>query len=98
MNKNLKPSVFLKHPFDSLAQKTETEIVARNIMVIRARLGDEWSLTWQQYEQEREKDGGQGCARMEQLTFNRVMPLIPDAIGAISFSPTWARAARIACA
>jgi len=89
---SLKPSVFTQHPWESLLQKTEAEIVARNIMVIRKRLGDKWPLTWAEYELERSKDGGPDWA--ERGYFDEVMPLIQDAIGAISFSTTWAKAAR----
>ena len=93
---DLKPSVFTEHPWDSLSQNTETEIVAQNIMVIRERLGNQWSLTWSDYKREREKDGGRGCCGGEKLLFDDVIHKIPDAIGAISFSPTWAKAARAA--
>ena len=61
-------------------------------MVIRKRLGDEWDLTWEQYKAEREKDGGYSW--IEKNYFEEVMPMISDAIGAISFSTSWADAAR----
>lgn len=38
----MKPSDFLKHPYDSVLQHTEDEIVARNIMVILNRTGNEF--------------------------------------------------------
>ena len=46
----MKPSDFRKHPLDSILQNTESEIVARNIMVILARTGDEFRLMeWDEY-------------------------------------------------
>lgn len=94
----LKPSVFTAQPMGSVTQNSESETVARNIMVIRKRLGDAWPLTWQQYKAEREKDGGNGCADSEREFFREVIELIPDAVGAIRFADAWARAARKALA
>ena len=89
--KELSPSVFTSHPFGSVLKKSEAESIARNIMVIRARLG-RWDLTWPQYRAEREKDGG--FSELEKAYFEEAVRLIPDAIGAIAFSPSWASAAR----
>lgn len=89
---NIKPSSFSSFPFESLLQKTEAEVIALNIMKIRKRLGDNWKLTWEEYERERLKDSGFNW--MEKAYFEEVMPLIPDAIGAISFSKSWAEDAR----
>lgn len=61
-------------------------------MVIRKRLGDKWELTWEEYERERKADGGRPNG--EKGYFDNVIHLIPDAIGAISFSRVWADAAR----
>lgn len=88
------PSVFTKQPWGSRAGKTEAETVARNIMVIRKRNGDEWPLTWAQYEAGREKDGGAGCALCERGYFDEIIKMIPDAVGAIAFCEGWAEAAR----
>lgn len=89
---DLKPSVFAERPRESVLQKTELEIVAQNIMKIRKRLGDKWPLTKEEYESERKKDGGFGY--LEASYFDDVIKLIPDAVGAISFSATWAESAR----
>jgi len=93
---NMPPSTFTEYPFNSVLQKGEAEQVAANIMVIRKRLGDTWSpLNWKTYKAEREKDEGEGCTEgQEKNYFDDVVKLIPDALGAISFSPIWARAAR----
>ena len=76
----------------SVTQNCESEVVACNIMAIRARLNDEWHLTWKQYKAERQKDGE--FSMIEKEYFERVYPLISDPIGAISFAPAWARDAR----
>lgn len=93
---NIIPSIFTNHPFESVMHKMEPEIIARNIMVIRARCGDNWPLSFDQYRTEREKDGGHGCANYEKQSFDEIIAMIPDALGAISFSKTWAKAARTA--
>ena len=88
----LKPSHFKAQPWNSLYGKLEAEIIARNIMVIRARRGDIWPLSWEQYREERQKDGN--FSELEKGYFDEVIALIPDAIGAVRFSPTWTKAAR----
>lgn len=60
----MKPSDLIdKQPWDSIAQDSNVEDVARNIMKILARKGDQFrSLTWEEYEKERLKDGNfDGC-------------------------------------
>lgn len=89
---DLRPSHFKSDPMGSVLQNSESETIACNIMRIRARLGDRWELTWEEYKREREKDGS--FSDMEEGYFNKVMPLIADPIGAISFAAGWARAAR----
>lgn len=91
---DLKPSHFCDYPWSSILQKSEAETIACNIMKIRRRLGDKWELTWEEYQTERKKDGH--YSELEESYFNEIMPLIPDAIGAISFSGSWAAAARAA--
>ena len=76
----------------SILQKSESETIASNIMRIRARRGDSWELSWADYKREREKDGS--FSMIEKPYFEEVIKLIPDAIGAISFAPSWARDAR----
>ncbi len=90
--KDLKPSHFCERPWESVMRKTEAEVVACNIMKIRRRLGDKWDLSLEEYKREREKDGAYSWN--EECYFKEVIELIPDAIGAISFAPTWAEAAR----
>jgi hypothetical protein len=91
----LKPSDFVMRPWDSVPQNTETEIVARNIMVISMRLGDEWgNVTRDQYIAERTKDGN--YSEREGDILDGLYPQLNDVIGAIAFSPTWRDAAHAA--
>ena len=87
----LKPSHFWAFPFESIMQNSEAELVALNIMKIRTRLGDKWGLSWNEYKKERQKDGG--FSYMEKEHFDKVMPKIRDAFGAIGFSEVWTKSA-----
>ena len=60
---DLRPSDFAKvHPWDSRLQKSESETIARNVMVALKNNGDKWrALTWGEYEQQRSKDGCSYC-------------------------------------
>ena len=74
----------------SVLQKSEAETVARNIMVILARTGDEWrTLTWEEYETERKKDANTGFSHIEKGYFNQVIPYCKSADTAVLFSPVW---------
>ena len=90
--KDLPPNTFTEHPFSSTLAKREAETVARNINVIRVRLGDKWPLTITEYKHERKKDGG--LTASELAYFKEVMPLISSDIDCIAFSPEWAQAAK----
>lgn len=49
------PSDFTNHPFDSLVQSFNAEIVACNIMKIMKKKGNKWEkLTWEKYKEERQ--------------------------------------------
>lgn len=51
------PKDFAFHPWSSVFQNSETETVARNVMVILGRTGNTWRpLSWEEYEAERLKD------------------------------------------
>lgn len=83
-----KPSDFLKHPYDSVLQHTEDEVVARNIMVILKRTGNTWRpLSVDEYEKERMKDGG--YTGLEIRSFEKVRSYCESAERAESFSPAW---------
>ena len=63
-------------------------MVARNIMTILARTGNTWrELTWEEYKQEREKDGN--FTMCEQSFFDRVKGYCVSAETARLFSPEW---------
>lgn len=54
--------------------------------------GDTWDLSWKDCKAELQKIGI--FSMSEKFHFNRLQPYVPDAIGAISFSKEWAKAAR----
>lgn len=84
----MKPSLFTDLPYGSVLQKTEAEIVARNIMQILSRTGNEFrSLTWNEYESERLKDGE--FSAYEKKYFDQVLPYCKDADRASMFSSVW---------
>ena len=55
----MKPKDFTNRPIDSVMQQSEAETVARNIMVILYKTGNDWrKLKFSEYKKERKKDGG----------------------------------------
>jgi hypothetical protein len=88
----LKPSNFLNRPFNSVMNNTEHEIIARNVMVILSRTGDEWrSLSWEEYEAERTKDGAKLINTMERPYFDRVVGFCVAPESAEAFAPGWGK-------
>lgn len=89
----MKPADFKTHPWSSITGKSEAETVARNIMIILARNGNEWrELPWDEYELERMKD--HATARdmnLEIPYFSQVLPFTMSEAAAREFSPTWKR-------
>lgn len=56
---NLKPIQFTGYPWGSIFQNHESEVIARNIMIILARTGNTFrELTYNEYKQERFIDEG----------------------------------------
>ena len=83
-----KPSDFTNHPFSSVLQKTEAEVIARNIMTILKRTGDTFRpLTWDEYKSEREKDGH--FTESEKSYFVQVIDFCKSGDTAILFSESW---------
>lgn len=73
----------------SVSQNSETETVARNIMIILSRTGDEWRrLTWEEYETERRKDGE--FSAVERHYFDQVIDYCVSAQTANLFCKHWA--------
>jgi len=87
------PSDFKDHPYSSTKQNHEAEVVARNIMVILARTGDEWrELSWAEYKAARLEDGNFTGA--EGSLFNQVIGFCKSVDTAVLFSPKWKDAAN----
>jgi len=95
---NLKPSHFIYFPNQSILKKWEAENIARNINVIRKRLGDEWPLTVEQYIEERKKHDAENksssFSTAEIGYFKKVYPMIINAKGCMEFSSEWAESAQ----
>jgi len=84
------PSNFKKHPYNSVFNKSEAETIARNIMVILSRTGDEFRpLSWDEYKAERLKDSG--FTEGEKTYFDKVALWCKTGEQAQEFSPTWAQ-------
>jgi hypothetical protein len=85
----MKPSFFSsKYPWCSVFNRAEYEIVAKNIMTILKRTGDEFrELTYEEYEKERLKDGK--YSKGEQQYFERVIDFCKSADKAKKFSEKW---------
>lgn len=86
----MKPSNFTTYPWNSTAQKSEAETVAKNIMLILARTGNEWRpLGWNEYKAERLADGN--FSERERPYFDQVVGFCESENAAVLFSPTWAK-------
>ena len=85
----MKPSDFLHDdPYDSALQNSECETIARNIIVILKRTGDEFrELSFEEYKAEREKD--KAFSQREKSYFDKVNPYCKDEESAKSFSNHW---------
>lgn len=71
----MKPSNFLSRPMGSILQNIESEIVARNIMVILNRTGNKFRpIEWNEYVDERLKDGS--FTNGEQRFFDAVKKIL----------------------
>lgn len=88
----MKPSDFTIKPTSSVLQKSESETIAANIMVILMRTGDTFrTLSWDEYKLERLKDGE--FTESEKPFFEKVVDYCGSSIKAQSFSPVWAEQA-----
>lgn len=85
----MQPSDFTSQPWSCVFRKSESETIARNIMVILKRTGDQWrELPWEEYKAERLKDGSFSEWK-EKPEFERVQPYTTSPDQARLFSPTW---------
>ncbi len=84
-----KPSDFTKYPWNSVLQNSESETVARNIMVILTRTGNRFRpLAWEGYKNERLKDDK--FSEREEAFFNKVIDYCKSPETASKFSSEWA--------
>ena len=90
----MKPSLLKKQfPFGSIAQKTETEVIAMNIAKILSSRGDAFRLlTWEEYIESRKADGAtdHDC-QIEHRYFEVAAPYLETAMNAATFSDMWAK-------
>lgn len=90
----MKPSLLKKQfPFGSIAQKTETEVVAMNVVKILSNRGDTFRLlTWEEYVESRKADGATDWdCQIEQRYFEIAAPYLETATNAATFSDMWAK-------
>lgn len=86
--KNLKPSDFKIYPWSSVFTNSETETIAKNIMIILSRTGNEFrNLEWDEYRIERLKDGS--FSDNEKQYFDKAIKYCKSAETAVLFSPKW---------
>ena len=88
MNNPKLPSDFSTHPWNSVINKIEYEVVARNVMTILERTQNKFRvLTWTEYKKERLKDGN--FSETEKGYFKRVIPYCSSPEFARDFCPSW---------
>lgn len=86
----MKPSDFNTYPWNSVCQESESETVAKNIMIILKKLGDSWKdLNWDEYKALRLIDGN--FSEIEKKYFDKVIGYCKSADTAVLFSPEWAK-------
>lgn len=90
----MKPSDFTEYPWSSVFRNSECETIARNIMIILKRTGDNWrKLEWEEYVDERGKDGASGYSvGGEKEYYDKVVEYTTSSKAAKLFSPTWDKA------
>jgi hypothetical protein len=85
----MKPSNFeTVSPMGSVMRKSEAETVAKNIIKILSRTGDEWrKLSYDEYQKERLKDGNYSSG--EEKYFEQVIDYCVSSETAKLFAPDW---------
>lgn len=85
----MKPSNFTSFPYLSILKDSDSETIARNIMIILERTGDEFRpLSWEEYREERLKD--RNFSNREKAIFEEVIPFCESANTAVLFCKHWA--------
>lgn len=90
----MKPSLLKKQfPFGSIAQKTETEVIAMNVVKIPSNRGDVFRLlTWEEYVEQRKADGATDYdCQIERRYFEVAAPYLETAEKAATFQYQWAK-------
>lgn len=76
------------HPFDSILQKAESEIIAKNIIVIQSRIDNKFQLIdWDIYYFHRMQDGN--FSESEKKYFDIISPLLTNEKDVRKFSKAW---------
>lgn len=85
----MKPSDFSKkHPYDSIFKECKHEVIARNVMKILQRTGNEFrELSWEEYKEERLKD--KDFSEIEKSYFDKIVCHCSTEEAAKNFSPNW---------
>lgn len=84
----MKPSNFTNNPMDSVLQNSESETIARNIMLILKRTGDKFrNLSFKEYKKERLKDGN--FSESEKKYFDKTIEYCKSSDTAKLFSKNW---------
>jgi len=84
----MRPSDFQHYPWSSVEQSAEAETIALNIITILKRTGDEFrALSWEEYVQERTKDGS--FSQAEKRYFDNVVEFTVSAEAASKFCLLW---------
>lgn len=88
---NKKPSNYLGYAMGSILQNSESETIARNIMVVLSKMGDTFKeLTFEQYSEARRADGASERDMMlEKPYFEKVSPHCVSAETADAFCKGW---------
>ena len=87
----MKPSNYQSRPYNSALQNWQSETIARNVMLILMRTGNEWRpLMWDEYKAERMKDSG--FTPNERAYFDKVVPYCESPEKANAFCKGWASA------
>jgi hypothetical protein len=87
--KPMHPSTFAVFPWSSVLQNSQSEQIAKNIMVILGRTRDIFRpLSWEEYKEERLKDGQ--FTEGERYYFDKVIKYCQSAETAVLFSRSWA--------
>lgn len=82
-----------KRPFSSVCNKAEIEFHAQRMMQCQAETGAVWhEIQWDHYNSYCKLRALDVCSKQ---TFDYLRKYVSSVVGAVAFSPTWARVAGI---